>query len=160
MPVIVKGYGIFFFVITIDPGECYYWPPKVSANVFGDSLGIGKIRFGIDIETIFLVFIRQGFIFFELRFLDRISNPFFHEVKQSCSESLTHEGVVEVMYITPESIVTDTTFREKTVDVRIPLKGSAECMKDQDISGSEIYALVHLVEHALNHATCSIKETV
>ena len=44
--------------------------------------------------------------------------------------------------------------------MRIPLQGSAERMKNQNISWSEVDALVHLVEHALYHTAGCIKETV
>ena len=72
MTIIVEGYCILIIVITIDTRESYDRPAKVAANVFGNCFRIGKIWLGIDIESIFLIFVRKGFVLFELSFFNWI----------------------------------------------------------------------------------------
>ena len=52
-----------------------------------------------------------------------------------------------MFYMTPETIIAVTTFREETVDVRIPFEIPAEGMEDHDIAGSVIFGMIEIKKH-------------
>ena len=53
----------------------------------------------------------------------------FHFIKEGGAEGVTKESIVEVADITPEAIVTVTTFRNEAMDVGVPFQISAKGMK-------------------------------
>ena len=55
-----------------------------------------------------------------LDFFERGTDSVFHFIKEGGAEGVTKESIVEVADITPEAIVTVTTFRNEAVDVGIP----------------------------------------
>ena len=61
--VIVESNGIS--VIPVNPGSGNYWPAKIAADVFRHNFRIAEIRFGIDIETLFMLGVTFRFYFFE-----------------------------------------------------------------------------------------------
>lgn len=65
MAVIVEGDGRT--VIGINPFQGDGGPAEVTANVFSDNACIAKVRFGIDIETVFVLAVNEGFGFLERR---------------------------------------------------------------------------------------------
>ena len=71
--------------------------------------------FCINVKAFFMIRVALGFYFFERR-----SESASHFIKQCCAESITQISIIEVVDRTPESIITVTTFRYKTVDVGIP----------------------------------------
>ena len=62
-----------------------------------------------------MLLITAGFNFFKGR-----SDQSFHFVKQGSAEGVTQEGIVEVADVPPETIITVSAFRNKTVDMGIP----------------------------------------
>lgn len=46
----------------------------------------------------------------------------FHQVKQSGSKSITKIGVIKVIFCAPKTRVINSTFRKKTMNVRIPFR--------------------------------------
>ena len=71
---------------------------KIAANIFGNYFRITKIRFGIDIEALFMLAVRFRFHFFERwsEFCLPIS------LSESSTESITEVIVVKVFYMTQQ----------------------------------------------------------
>lgn len=51
-----------FPIVGINAGGGNDRPPKVAADTFDNSIGITEIWFGIDIETVFILFVNGGFV--------------------------------------------------------------------------------------------------
>ena len=133
--VIVESNGIS--VIPVNPGSGNYGSAKIAADVFSHYFGIAEIRFGIDIEPMFMLGVTFRFYFFERR-----SNPVFQFIEKSSTESVAEIVVVKVFYMTPESIITVAAFGKEAVNVGIPFEIAAKSMKDHDIAGSKIFGMV------------------
>lgn len=65
MTVIVEGNKVP--IVLVDTGCCNNGSAKVTADIFGNDFGIAFIRFGIDIKTMFMLFIAGSLYFFEGR---------------------------------------------------------------------------------------------
>lgn len=139
--VIVESNGIS--VIPVNPGCGNNGSAKIAADVFGDCFWITKIRFGIDIEAVFVLAVTFRFYFFKGR-----TNPVFQFIKQSSTEGVTEVVVVEVFYMTPEAVIAVTAFGKEAVDVRIPFEIPDKSMKDHNIAGSEIFCMVQIEKHS------------
>lgn len=59
---------------------------------------------------------------------------------------MAEEGVVEVRNSTPKAKLIDTTFRDKTVNVRIPFKVAAKSMEDTDKARHKMSGVVQVIE--------------
>ena len=138
--VIVESNGIS--IIPIDSGRGYNGPAKIAADVFSHYFRIAEIRFGIDIEALFMLGVTFRFYFFERR-----SDPVFQFIEKSSTESVTEIVVVKVFYMTPESIITVAAFGKEAVNVGIPFEIAAKSMKDHDIAGSKIFGMVQIEKH-------------
>ena len=73
---------------------------------------------------------------------------------------MAHVLKTEVIDFTPKSGVTYTTFRYKAVDMRIPFQWTSKCVKNQNVTGSEVLTFVGFVEHPTNNAAGGVKKTV
>ena len=138
--VIVESNGIS--IILIDPGCSYDGSAKIAANIFGNYFRITKIRFGIDIEALFM------------------SEVVFHFIEESSTESITEVIVVKVFYMTPEAVITVTAFGKEAVDVGIPFKIPAKSMEDHDIARGEIFGMVKIEKHPGYYAGDGMEKTV
>ena len=78
-------------VIPVNPGSGNYWPAKIVSDVFSYYFRIAEIRFGIDIEALFMLGVTFRFHFFERR-----SNLVFQFIEKSSTESIT-----EIVYGEP-----------------------------------------------------------
>lgn len=103
MAVVVEGDR--FTVIVVNPGSSDNGASKVAANVFYNSAGVAFVGLGIHVEAFFVFPVTKGFYFFK-----RWSDLFFHFAQQGSAEGIAEEGVVEMVDIAPESIVTVTAF--------------------------------------------------
>ena len=65
------------------------------------------------------------------------SEPGCQFIEECSLEGVPHEAVVEVGVCTPEAVVSDTAFRDKTVDMWIPFEVTAKGVKDADKTGSK-----------------------
>ena len=63
---------------------------------------------------------RVIFITGRLDFFKRRIKITFHLVKESGAEGITEESIIEMLDITPKTVIAVPAFRNKTVDVRIP----------------------------------------
>lgn len=141
MTIVVKS--DMFAIVTVDAGSGDHGAPKIAADVFHDLLWIAFFGFCINVEAIFVISVNGRLYFFERR-----TKMFLQLVQKGCLEGIAQESVVEMVDIFPMTIIRESAFRDKTVDMRIPFKISPEGMKDTDKTGDKISAFVHLEEHA------------
>lgn len=113
MAVVMKGDKVTIIVINSGGGNDR--TAKIASNVFYNCFGITFIRFGIHIKTFPVFLVAEGFDFFK-----RGSDSGLHFIEQGSAESVTKEGIVKIIDVTPESIVTVAAFRNETVDMGIP----------------------------------------
>lgn len=141
MAVVVKRNKIS--VITVNPGCGDYRSAKIAADIFGNDFWITKIGFGIDIEAVFMLGVAVGLYSFKRRF-----DPVFHFIEKCSTEGVTEIIIIKVFDMTPETVITAAAFGKKAVNMRIPFKIPAECMKDHDITGSVILGMVQIEKHS------------
>ena len=127
--------------IRIDPGSGNDRATKIPTNIFGNSLRVTTVGFGINIEAVFMFQITTGRNFFKRR-----TDAEQHFLEESSTESIAKESIVEMRDITPESIITVTAFRDETMDMRIPFKIPAESMQDHDKTRGKVFVFVHFRE--------------
>ena len=142
-------------IIPIDPGCGYDGPAKITANVFSNYFRIAKIGFCIDIEALFVLSVTLRFYFFKRR-----SNPVFQFIEKGSAERITEIVEVKVFHMTPEAVITVTTFRKDAVDVRIPFEISAKSVENHDIAGSEVLGMVQIEKHTGYDTGDGMKEAV
>ena len=142
-------------IIPIDPGCGYDGPAKITANVFSNYFRIAKIGFCIDIEALFVLSVTLRFYFFKRR-----SNPVFQFIEKGSAERITEIVEVKVFHMTPEAVITVTTFGKDAVDVRIPFEISAKSVENHDIAGSEVLGMVQIEKHTGYDTGDGMKETV
>ena len=140
MAVIVESDGIP--VIPVNSGSGNYRPAKVAADIFCHYFRITKIRFGINIEAMFVLCVTARFHFFE-RWTDLV----FQFIKESGPESVTEIIVIKVLYMAPEAVITVAAFGKDTVDVGIPFEVSAKGMKNHNKTGDKVHGLILLEKH-------------
>ena len=56
-------------------------------------------------------------------------------VKKCSAKSMTQISIVKVLYMTPKVIITVTTFRNETVNVRIPFEVTPQGMESHNKTG-------------------------
>ena len=54
-------------IIRINAGSGNDGPPKVTADIFYDSVSVTEIRFSVDIEAVFILFVNGSFGLFKRR---------------------------------------------------------------------------------------------
>ena len=81
MSVVVKSHRIT--VIGVDTGSCDNRSAEVTADIFKDSVRITEVWFGINIETVRMVFIALGLHFFE-----RMPKPGLHLIEKGCAKGI------------------------------------------------------------------------
>lgn len=60
----------------------------------------------------------------------------------------------------PRSNAADSDFRDKDVDMRIPLKTATKGVKDTDKAGSKSFSLIELAEHIKDDIANGMKEAI
>ena len=65
-----------------------------------------------------------------------------------------------MVYVAPKAVITVTAFRNKTVNVRIPLEISSEGMQDHDKTRSKVFRLIEMKKHPGNDTGNSMKQAV
>lgn len=132
MPVVMKSDQIT--IIFVNTGSGNDRTTKISADVFCDNSGITFIGFGVNIKTMFMLFIAGGLYFLE----GRTKNG-SHFIQESGAEGVPKVSVVEMLYIAPESVITVSAFGDKAMDMRIPFKISSESMQDHNKARSKVF---------------------
>lgn len=119
------------------------WPAEIAAYIFDDCFGVTGIGHGINVEAILMLPVTACLYFFK-----RGSDHSFHFIEKSGTESVAEESIVEIFYITPETVIAVTAFGNETMDVRVPLEVPAEGMEDHDKAGSEVHGFILLKKQA------------
>jgi len=125
-------------IIGVNPGSGNDRTTEVTADIVGNLMGITDIGFGIDIKPLGTEFINQGFHGREGR-----TETSSQTIKQSSPEGKAKEVEIEMTDLTPGSLITSRSFRNKDVDMRVPLEIAAKGVKDSDETGREVFRLVH-----------------
>ena len=73
---------------------------------------------------------------------------FLQLVQKGCLEGIAQESVAEMVDLFQMTVIRESAFRDKTVEMKIPFKISPEGMKDTDKTGDKISGFVHLEKHA------------
>ena len=60
----------------------------------------------------------------------------------------------------PNRMISRTTFRDESMDMRIPFQVSAKGMQDADKTGSKIFGLIEFIKHAKDYIPNRGKKTV
>ena len=95
-----------------------------------------------------------------LDLFEGFANVGFQVIEQRGAEGITQQSIVEMFDCAPSGAVAATALGKKYVDVRIPFEVAPEGMENADEAGSEVFGLVHFVEHIENHVANRVKETV
>jgi len=151
--VVMKSHGSA--VIVVNTGCCNDGTSQISADVFDNVLVIVQRGFSVDVEAVLAVFVDVGFNFFE-----RFSNTCFHMVEKRGLEGFAEEKIVEMFDFTPNSVVSNAALGKQNVYVRIPFEVSSESMQNRYESGFEVFRLVHIEKHSVDHVANGEKQAV
>ena len=129
---------IFIFDAVFSHGRS----GSVSGNVVDAIINVIVIivfffLFGVDIKAVFIFFVNGNLCFFKGR-----ANAFFQFVQKSSLESFAEIGVVKVVNNSPEAVIGETTLGKKTMDMWIPLQGSAKGMQDANETRDKVPAFI------------------
>ena len=113
------------------------------------------IRLGTNIESFGMFAIH-----FVFNFTKRFTNLISYLVEKNFSEGIAKETEIKVCARTPNSMITSTTFRDKSMNVRIPFQVTPESMKNQNKSRGEKFSFVLFVKHTKNNISDRMKETI
>jgi len=102
-------------VIPVNLGSGNHKMPQVMPDVFDNGFMLTFVRLCINTETFFVFPIAVGFYLFKRR-----PNLSFHFSEQCGTEGITKEGVVKVIDLAPETVVTVTALRNETMNMGIP----------------------------------------
>ncbi len=151
--VVVEGYIVT--VIRINSGKDNDGPAQITADVFDNGFRAAKIRFGINVEAIFVFAVDLGFCLFK-----RGSDAFFQFIEQDSLEGFTEVRVIEIFHIAPETVIGISVFGKEAVDMGIPFKRAAKSMKDADKIRDEIIGFVQGEKEFFNDIGNSFKKAV
>lgn len=142
-------------IVRINAGGGNDRTSKVTADVFYDRVSAAGSWFGVDIEAIFIFFVNGSLGLFKRR-----TDMQFHFIQQGGLESFAEVSIAEVFHNLPEAVIGETAFGKETVDMGIPLEGSAEGMEDADETGHKVSAFVHIMEEPEDDTADSPKKAV
>lgn len=118
---------------------------------FGDRPAEFFIRFPMScIETVITCQMLFGYVLdkqgnevhYRNCFFKGRANAFFQFVQKSSLESFAEIGVVKVVNNSPEAVIGETTLGKKTMDMWIPLQGSAKGMQDANETRDKVPAFI------------------
>lgn len=144
-----------FPIVRIDAGSGNDRTPKVTADVFYDSVSVAEIWLGINIETVFILFVDGCFSLFKRR-----TDMGFKSVKESGLEGFAQISIVEMFHDSPEAVIRETALSKEAVNVWIPLERPAESMQDTDKTGHKVPAFIDLMEEPEEDTADSLKKAV
>lgn len=117
MTIVVEGDSIILFVVGINTRSGDGRTAEISADVFKNLTRITFAWFQVNIEPILGALVNFRFEFFKLRW-----KLLLKEIQENGLKSTMEEIEIEMSNGMPESILIESTFRKKTMDVRIPLQ--------------------------------------
>lgn len=153
MAVIVKGY--IFTVVRVDAAESDDRPSEISADIFYDSNRVTEIRLCIHVESIFVFSVNMRFHFFKRR-----AEASFHFIKKSCLKGFAKQCEIEMVDVTPETVIGEAALGNQTMNVRIPFERTAESVENADKAGNKVSGFVQLMKQAKDNTADSTKKTV
>lgn len=75
-------------------------------------------------------------------------------------KGIAQKFIVKVFHMPPMKRITNSAFRNETMNMRIPFKISAKCMKDADEARSEALGFIDIMKHTSNNTVnCRKKAT-
>lgn len=139
MPVVVKGYSVSICIVSVDSGCGDNRSAEIPPNVFDNFRRFTTVGFGIDIKAVIMISINGRDC------LLKGIGKFFAEFIKECSlKGITHEYVIKMCDITPQTAFAQFTCGEK----------------DENKAGSEQFRFVLFVEHTENDTCDSRKKAV
>ena len=139
--VVVEGNK--FTVILIDPGSGNYRTAEITPDIFYDFFWVAFVRFGVDVEAFGVFPVATGFYLFEGR-----ADLSLHFVEEGGAESVAQESVIKIVDVAPETVIAVSAFRNKAVDMRIPLQIPAKGVENHDKTWGEVQGLILFEKHA------------
>ena len=147
--------GDIFTIIFINAFRGDNRSAQVTADIFCDLSWTAQRRFGINIKTFFTVLIDVRFDSFK-----RTAYFSFQFIQKCSAECIAKKCVVKMLERAPGRRGSDTAFRDKTVDVWVPLKAAAKSMEDTDKTRGKKLGFIIFVEHAEDDASDRRKQAV
>ena len=92
-------------ILFVNPGSGDDRTSKIATNIFNDSIRVTFIGFCIHVKAFRVFFITFCFALFE-----RFANFSIHFIKKSCAEGIPQIGIIKMVDVAPESIITVSTF--------------------------------------------------
>lgn len=92
-------------VILVNPRSGDDRASKIAADIFHDSLRVTSLGFCIDIESLFVFPVTEGLYYFKGR-----SDFSFHFIQKGGTKGIAEKGIVKMIDIAPETVITETTF--------------------------------------------------
>lgn len=80
--------------------------------------------------------------------------------EQSGAERIPKEFIIEMSNTPPEKRFANSPFGNEDMNVRIPLKRTAEGVKDTNKTGDEVFRVIELIKHTKDNRLDSMKKTV
>ena len=153
MAVVMEGDEVA--VIFVNAGSGDDRASQITADIFEDRFRVAGIGSGINVKAIFMLPVAEG-----LNLFKRGADLSFHFLEKGGTESVAEESIVEMFYMTPESVIAETAFGNETVDMGVPFQVPAEGMEDHDKAGDEIQRSILFKKHTGNNAVDRMEETV
>ena len=85
---------------------------------------------------------------------------FFHKIKQCSAEGVTQKSEVKVSNASPQRGISDTAFRDKSMNMRVPLETATESVENTDKTGAKVLRFINFIEHTKDDIANGSKETV
>lgn len=81
-------------------------------------------------------------------------------LKEDFTERNAKEVVIKVFYRSPRRDIASPTFRDKSMDMRIPFQIASKGVKNTDKSRGKIFSFIHFGKHTEDNITNRMKETI
>lgn len=144
-----------FPIVGINPGKGDGRTAKIAADIFDNGVGVTKIRFGINVKTVFVLA-----VYFSLCLFKGGTNPIFQFTQQDSLKGFTEVRIIEIFYSAPKTIVRIPAFRKKAMDMWVPFQRAAEGMEDTDKTGDKVFGFVQGIKKFPEDIRNSLKEAV
>lgn len=130
-------------IVAVNHGGGNDGTNKIASDILYDSFRLTFIGFGIDVEAVFMLPVTAGFYFFK-----GWANPEFRLTRQGGTEGIAEKGIVKMINITPETVITVAALGNEAVNVGIPFQVPAKDVKYHDKARSKIHGFILFEKHA------------
>lgn len=132
MSCVMKGNKIA--VIVIDTGCSNDRSAQISAYIFDGNIRRTLIRFGSDIKSIWIFLIKL--VFESFKGMVKMKRKLF---EKDFTKSQPKECEIKMFDVTPREMITSSTFRDESMNMRIPFEVTTEGMEYTDETRSKIF---------------------